>query len=57
MNGSLTEYINILSLLFLYISDLTKVHIKDSKGNLLFTIREKPTTTYGSLGEEHHGNV
>ena len=23
----------------------------------MFTIRERPTTTYGSLGTEHHGNV
>ena len=23
----------------------------------MFTIRERPTTTYGSLGKEHHGNV
>ncbi|XP_078376186.1 uncharacterized protein LOC144659591 isoform X2 [Oculina patagonica] len=39
------------------ITDLTKLHIKDSTGTLVFTIRERPTTTYGSLGEEHHGNI
>ncbi|KAJ7391781.1 hypothetical protein OS493_016068 [Desmophyllum pertusum] len=34
-----------------------KLHIKDSNGNLLFTIRVRPTTSYGSLAEEHHGNI
>ena len=43
--------------LFFFISDLTKIHIKDSQGNLVFTIRERPSTSYGHLGEEHHGNV
>ena len=40
-----------------YFSDLTKLHIKNIDGDLVFTIRERPSTTYGSLGRDHHGNV
>ncbi|PFX15026.1 Mitogen-activated protein kinase kinase kinase 14 [Stylophora pistillata] len=39
------------------ITDLTKINIKDSIGNLLFTIRERSTTAYGRLAEDLHGNI
>ncbi|XP_068747571.1 uncharacterized protein [Montipora capricornis] len=39
------------------VSDLTKVHIKDENGNLQFSVRERPTTPYGSLGKDLHGNI
>lgn len=39
------------------VSDLTKVNITDMDGNIMFSIRERPTTTYGTLGRDLHGNI
>ncbi|XP_044178906.1 probable serine/threonine-protein kinase mps1 isoform X4 [Acropora millepora] len=39
------------------VSDLTKVNITDIDGNIMFSIRERPTTTYGTLGRDLHGNI
>lgn len=41
----------------MYFADLTDIHIKNSDWDLLFGTRERFTSTYGSLGKEHHDNV
>lgn len=42
---------------FVYFSDLTEIHIKNSDGDLPCATRERFSAAYGSLGKKHHDNV
>lgn len=50
-------YAPLIPFYFMYFSDLTEIHIKNSHGDLLCATRERFAAAYGSLGKEHHDNV